>query len=104
MADPTFIIAGTITIDPDKRDRAVEVVATMAAATAEEEGNLGYDFSEDLTDPAVWYLWERWASQEALDAHFGSPHMAAFMGAWADCGLTFTSLARYDLSGVTQMM
>lgn len=104
MAEPKIVALGTITIDPSKRDRAIEAMSAMSAASEAEEENIAYRFSADLADPATFYLVEQWASEEAAAVHMGLPHMAEFIGAMPECGLAFTSLVVYGVGSVTKMM
>ena len=50
----------------------------MVAATNQEQGCLHYAFAQDIADPDLIRISERWESQEALAAHGASAHMAAF--------------------------
>jgi quinol monooxygenase YgiN len=78
-----LIIAGTIEIDPSKREPALAAAREMMAETLKEKGCHAYTFSADLADPSRIHLFERWESEEALLAHFATPHMAAFQKALA---------------------
>ena len=73
-----LIVAGTIQVDPDSRDAATDALLEMMRETRKEPGNLEYAFTPDLADPGLLRIFEQWESQEALDAHFAAPHMAAF--------------------------
>jgi quinol monooxygenase YgiN len=48
----------------------------MMAATRKEAGCISYSFFGDLTESGLFRIFEEWESQQALDAHFVSPHMA----------------------------
>jgi len=50
----------------------------MEAASRAEEGCLGYSFSVELSNPSIVHVTEKWANEEALQAHFRSVHMAEF--------------------------
>lgn len=58
-------------------------IAAMEAASRAESGCLDYTFSIEINRPDVIRITERWASLDALTAHFGQPHMAAFQAAMA---------------------
>jgi quinol monooxygenase YgiN len=51
-------------------------------ATRAEPGCLHYSFAADLVDPDIMRITEKWENPEALEAHFKSPHMAAFNAAF----------------------
>lgn len=76
-----IIIAGTYVIDPADLDEARSAAAAMMGATAQEAGCLEYVFSDDITAPGTMKLFERWTDDDALAAHFTTPHMATFRAA-----------------------
>ena len=43
-------------------------------------------------------MFEEWASQEALDLHFATPHMAEFMAAIGQLKISDMDLSRYAVS------
>lgn len=94
-----IIVAGHLPIAPEHRDAAIAAVTACAAATREEEGNLDYRFSVDLDDPNRLNMIERWESQEAIDLHMATPHMAELLGAIAPCLGGAPEVIRYDVSG-----
>lgn len=53
----------------------------METASRAEAGCLDYTFCQEVGDPNVLRINELWASMEALEAHFASPHMAEFNAA-----------------------
>lgn len=73
-----IVVSGTVAIRPDKREEAVAAAVTMANATAAEKGCLTYRFYADIEDPHLFRIFEEWETEEALQAHFQTPHMAAF--------------------------
>ena len=76
-----IVVQGTITVDPAKRERAIEACNTMRAATITEPGCLAYRFGFATDDPNVLMVAEQWESEDALVPHMSSPHMAEFGGA-----------------------
>lgn len=92
---PTLVIAGTITIDPARRDAFAEAAVEMMEETHKEPGNVAYAFSADFADDGVIRIFEQWESQEALDAHMKSPHMAAFQGKLGGLGIRGMDMQKY---------
>lgn len=76
-------INGTLKLAPDTLSRGREAIVAMVRASRAEDGCIEYGFAQDLTDPDVLYLVERWRDRAALDAHSASPHMAQFRRAMA---------------------
>jgi quinol monooxygenase YgiN len=66
---------------------AKAAIAEMVAASNAEEGCIAYAFTEDLLQPGVIHIVEKWQDEAALVTHFATPHMAAFGAAIA--GLDF---------------
>ena len=58
-----------------------DAIITMQNASMQEDGCEDYTFSVELADPSALRITERWTSQEALQAHFRTPHMATFQTA-----------------------
>lgn len=61
-----------------------DAIAEMETASRAEEGCHDYTFCQELSNPDVLRINERWESMEALQAHFATPHMAKFNGAMAE--------------------
>lgn len=95
-----LVIAGTIRMDPARREAADEAALEMMKETHKEEGNLAYTFSADLEDPGLIYIFEKWESQEALEIHFGAPHMAAFQAKMGDFGVKDVSIEKFEIASV----
>lgn len=100
----SILVTGTIDFDPAKRDKAIEVVTTCMEATRAEEGCESYAFSGDLNDPGRFYVSEQWASQEAMDTHMQTPHLAALMGAMGEIGVTAATLTKWDGATPSKLM
>jgi quinol monooxygenase YgiN len=71
-----LVIAGTISIDPEKREAAIGAAVEMMEETRKEE---------------------------ALDAHFKAPHMARFQGAMGGFGVRGMKVQRYEIASVAPM-
>ncbi len=92
----SIIVTGTIDLDPTHRDAAIEAANAVMAATRAEDGCEAYAFSGDFADPGRFHVVEQWASQEAMDAHGASAHLATFMTAMGGFGVTGASLTKWD--------
>jgi quinol monooxygenase YgiN len=73
-----IVIEGRLTVDPADRDTVAALMIPMSEASEAEDGCLQYRFSEEVGRPGQFRLAEIWESEDALGAHFGSPHMATF--------------------------
>ncbi|MCU1494053.1 MAG: antibiotic biosynthesis monooxygenase [Acidimicrobiaceae bacterium] len=70
------IVAGTFEVEPDRREEFLAGHHELMRNSRAELGCLEYTFSADPLDPGRVVLFERWASQEALDAHLVAPRPA----------------------------
>lgn len=95
-----LVVAGTIEIDPAKRDAAVAAALQMMQETQREPGCISYTFSADLADPGRFRIFEEWRDEAALHAHFAAPHMAAFQKAVAGLGVRRVAIQRYEVASV----
>lgn len=73
-----LIVAGEVGIEEGAFDAVREALLTMETETRKEPGCHTYAFSVDINDPGTIRIFERWDSMKALEAHFKTPHMAAF--------------------------
>lgn len=93
-----LIVAGTITLDPAQRAEAEKAFDNMREATLAEPGCLFYQAYLDRKDPGTVLIFERWESQEALNAHFATPHMAEFGAALGNLGVSAMDVKKYEVS------
>ncbi|GAA4747146.1 hypothetical protein GCM10023350_34910 [Nocardioides endophyticus] len=73
-ADALRVVA-TIPIDPARATEAAAALATLAAASREEEGCYAYDVFESATTPGTFVTVEAWRSQADMDAHMSALHI-----------------------------
>lgn len=99
-----ILVSGTIELDPANRDAAVALMDTLVSATLKEEGCISYGFWLDPHSDGRFLAFEEWQDQDALDAHFGTPHMSAFMEGLGSLGVTGTALNRYVVSESSKLM
>ncbi|EGR9012530.1 antibiotic biosynthesis monooxygenase [Vibrio parahaemolyticus] len=64
---------------PDSKDQVVNLLAGLLEPTRQEEGCCQYELYLDQKVEGLFMFQEIWASQEALDKHLQSPHMAMFL-------------------------
>lgn len=91
-----IIIEGTVSVPPERIEAARPVMETMIRASRAEAGCLDYAYSIDVLDPGLVRVTERWESREALNAHFETPHMAAWRAEFTALGITDRSLRLYE--------
>lgn len=96
-----LIVAGVFEVDPAERDAFVASRHDAMRRSRAEAGCVEYTFSADPIEPGRVLLFERWESQEALDAH-----LAGLRTAPATEGPTpsSTSIVIYDVAGERRMV
>ena len=99
-----IVVSGILTIDPAQADRAEELTAALVAETRKEPGNITYEYTRAHGDAGHWRVFEEWADEDALNAHMGSPHMAEFMGAAGELGISAVDIQRYEVSAKSKLM
>ncbi len=99
-----LVVAGTIVVDPAKRDTASAAFDIMREATLKEPGCISYQSYFDRADPGTIFIFEEWEDDAALTAHFTAPHMADFGKAMGDFGVKSTDIQRYDVSAQSKLM
>jgi len=75
---PMIIIAGTATAASIHWAEAQEQIRQMETASQAESGCLKYRIIPDDREHGSFFVYEVWESEESLQQHFQTPHMAAF--------------------------
>lgn len=92
-----LLIAGTVRLSADRLDAARPAMARMIEASRAEPGCLEYCYAEDVLDPGLIHVQERWKDRAALDEHFNSAHLAAWRATWPLLGVGERNLYLYDV-------
>jgi quinol monooxygenase YgiN len=93
-----ILIVGTIRIAPERLAEAKPAMQKVIAASRKEPGCLEYSYAEDILDPGLIHIAERWAAQDAFDEHFASDHIAEWCGKWINLGIFDRKLSIYEVS------
>jgi quinol monooxygenase YgiN len=92
------IVGGTFGVNPDQREQFLADRADMMRTSRGEPGCLEYSFAADPIDPGRVVLFERWATQEDLDAHLANLRAGP---RWSDNDVAplTSSVVIYDVVG-----
>jgi len=83
----------------EDRDRAIEICSPIQWDTrTQEEGCESYCFAPDPCLPKCIQVYERWESEEALEAHFKHPTYARMVEALGSCGIVESRNRMYEVS------
>lgn len=91
-----IVVTGYIRIAPEKLDAARPQAKKNLEATRNEKGCLLYAYGEDVLDPGLIRITERWESWEALAEHGNSPHMAVWRKALKEIGILERDLIAHE--------
>lgn len=73
-----IFVQGTIRLGSPDIQAIVSAIKMMTTKSNEEPGCIHYSFAQDISDPQLLHICERWKSEEDLNAHFQTEHMAKF--------------------------
>jgi quinol monooxygenase YgiN len=76
-----IVVIGRVSTDADKREELMRIAETVAAASRAEAGCISYRVYEATDLEHEFVFVEEWQSDEALQQHFATPHIAEFMRA-----------------------
>ena len=99
-----LLIEGWIKLGQGEFEKVRAQGIAMVKATNEEAGCLHYSFAQDIADPDLIRISERWESQEALAAHGASAHMAEFNKAMAGVQREGADLWLYSAEAVRKLL
>lgn len=77
-------VVATATAKAGEGDALEKLLRASVVPTHGEEGNLHFSLHRSVQQPEVIVGIERWASQEALDVHFATPHIQKVMAEATD--------------------
>jgi len=92
------IVGGAFTVEPSQRDEFLAGRQDAMRASRAEPGCLEYTLSADPIDPGRIVLFERWSSQEALDAHLAAARERPASGGSGIAAIPL-SIMVYDVTG-----
>lgn len=98
-----IMIAGTLRVPTKNMDAARSAIGRLISETRKEAGCLDFRFSEDLADPGLLHMAERWTDQATLDAHRQSDHLKEFRPVGEILGITERNLHQFEISSQTKL-
>ena len=99
-----IFVQGTIRIASESVNAIISPAIEIAKASNEEAGCLHYSFAQDISDPSIFHICERWRSEDDLNAHFQEPQMATFNAAIAGLKIETMDVRMYSGDEVRIMM
>ncbi|WP_423762208.1 putative quinol monooxygenase [Burkholderia sp. NLJ2] len=73
------IVVISINVAKAGKEAALEaLLSSLVAPTRSDPGMIRYELSRDLRNPRIFVFHEIWESQETLDGHLNTPHIATY--------------------------
>ena len=94
---PTIRVVAHLTSKPETIADTRKALEGFVDPTRAEAGCVYYELMQNNDDPTDFTFVEEWASDETLDAHLGSPHIAAFKERAGDLLACDPDIRRYTL-------
>lgn len=74
-----FVVFAQYRVRAGEEALVADALRNMVAPTRDEPGNLGYQVFRDPKDPSLFVLYERYAGEDAFEAHRASPHFGTWL-------------------------
>ena len=94
----SLIVAGTVRAPAENIERLRPHMLEMMTRTRAEDGCITYGYAEDVGEPGLIHVFEAWRDQAALDAHFTTPHMAAWRSLFHTFWVQDRNLRVYEIA------
>lgn len=92
-----IIVKGSIPVKAARRDEALRLLQQLASQSRSEAGCVAYEIYIDAEDPETFVLWQQWTGLTALEDHFASAHVDAFLDAIPDLIEGEVTSARFEV-------
>lgn len=99
-----LIVLAKAQVGEGAMEPAMAAIKTMVEASNAEDGCIAYAFTQDLIEPGVIHIVEKWQDEAALAAHFATPHMAAFGAAIAGLDFKVVEALKYPTDDGSPVM
>jgi len=93
-----ILVAGTVDFDPARREAALAAAVPLLAPTRAQRGCLAYAWSADPAEPGRVHVFEAWADEAALAAHFAGPFYKGMLGVLGAHGVRGAEVAKYRVT------
>ena len=92
-----IIVKGSIPVKATHKDEALSLIQALAGQSRREQGCVAYEVYIDAQSPETFNIWQQWTGLTALEEHFASPHVDAFLDAIPDLIEGEVTSARFEV-------
>ncbi len=90
------VVMGTFRVAEEHIAALLPLARKVAEATRAEAGCIQSSYAQDIADPALFHVAERWSDRAALAAHAKSANMAEWVAARAGLGFHDRVIRLYE--------
>ncbi len=94
----SVLIAGTVHLPANQRDKALADTAQLVRTTREQAGCEHYVWAADPTSDTRVYVFEKWASIDDLARHLAGPCYSGMLAALGGFGVTDADVSKYRIA------
>jgi quinol monooxygenase YgiN len=93
-----ILVVGTFRLPVDRLAEARAALVRVIEATRAEAGCIDYAYAEDVLEPGLIRVSEKWESREVLAAHFVAAHMVRWHEEREALGMSERNMAAHEVS------
>ena len=94
-----ILVLGSFRLPPENLAAGREALLRVIEATRAEPGCIDYAYAEDVSEPGLIRVSEKWTSREALAVHFEAAHMKQGQRERIGLGMSDRDMRAYEVSG-----
>jgi len=98
-----IVLHATFPIDPDERERALELIEDLVTQSRQEEGMIDYRATTDVEDPNVIRFFEQYEDEAAFEAHTQTEHFQKLEEALPDLLAGEPEVMRFEVESATEL-
>ena len=98
-AKKPFTMVVVLTVKDGQSKQLEELFKPAIVETRKEKGCIAYHLNRDLADATKYYVYERWHSIAALEAHLQTPHIKTLLAKAGDVLVGEPELKFYGVAG-----
>lgn len=95
-----LVLAGSVRIDPERRDHVVGAAVEVMQQTRTQPGCISFVVSADLEDPGVLHVFQEWETAESFDRHLREPGVEGVRQQLGSLGVREIAVQRYAILSV----
>ena len=92
-----IVVTGDLRIAPENMEAVREHMRPVIETTRKEDGCLSYSYGEDVLEPGLVRISERWLNWQSLEAHGQTPHIAAWRDSLKKIGMIHREIVAYEV-------